>query len=108
MEDESEEEEELVEQIEEKQKDHFVSNPEEMRALAEQRRLSKRGNRPGPQPSHRSNVVGESSLVCSCIILYLSINMCTLHRGTPRTRSREGGYYCPEAKIRKQNKRSKS
>lgn len=61
MDDESEEEEEEVEQVEEKPKDAFVSNPAELRALAEQRRLSRRGNRPGPTPSQR-NVVGNSSL----------------------------------------------
>ncbi|XP_046441124.1 activating signal cointegrator 1 complex subunit 2-like [Daphnia pulex] len=58
MEEESEEEEENYNQTEEKPRDHFVTNPEEMRALAEQRRLSRRGNyRPGPAPSQR-NVVG--------------------------------------------------
>ncbi|KZS18432.1 Activating signal cointegrator 1 complex subunit 2 [Daphnia magna] len=57
MEEESDDEEDFH-QPEEKPKDHFVTNPEEMRALAEQRRLSRRGNyRPGPAPSQR-NVVG--------------------------------------------------
>lgn len=62
MEDESEEEEEEIEQAEEKPKDQFVSNPAELRALAEQRRLSRRGNRPGPTPSQR-NVVGNISFI---------------------------------------------
>lgn len=59
VEDESDEEEEEVGQIEERPKDQFVNNPAEMRALAEQRRLSRRGYRPGPAPSQR-NVVGNS------------------------------------------------
>jgi hypothetical protein len=63
MEQESEEEEENYNQTEEKPRDHFVTNPEEMRALAEQRRLSRRGNyRPGPAPSQR-NVVGNRALI---------------------------------------------
>lgn len=61
MEEESDDEEDFH-QPEESPRDHFVMNPEEMRAQAEQRRLSRRGNyRPGPAPAQR-NVVGNIAL----------------------------------------------
>ncbi len=86
MEDESEEEEENVEQIEEKPKDHFVTNPEEMRALAEQRRLSRRGFRPGPQPSQR-NVVGKFEKTFALYLTYSCI--ITIVVGGPRGQGQE-------------------
>lgn len=87
MEEESEEEEENYNQTEQKPKDHFVTNPEEMRALAEQRRLSRRGNyRPGPTPSQR-NVVGNShSLIFVVQIFNWNV---VLNEGGPRGQGQE-------------------
>lgn len=61
---ESEEEEDIPQQAEERPRDQFVQNPEELRALAEQRRLSRRGHRFGPSPAQR-NVVGNTGNIYS-------------------------------------------
>lgn len=74
MEEESEEEE--VEEnysLEEKPRDQFVNNPAEMRALAEQRRLSRRGHRPGPAPSQRNVVGNAQSAFLLSLVIYLEI-----------------------------------
>ena len=94
MEEESEEEEDNYNQAEEKPRDHFVTNPEEMRALAEQRRLSRRGSyRPGPAPSQR-NVVGNRVNYFRRLKFFF-IRICLLFRRTTRSRTGKRNYRGP-------------
>mgnify|MGYP003351212985 CR=1 FL=1 len=64
VEEEDDEDEGSTEQPAERPRDQFVANPAELRELAEQRRLNRRGyRRPGPTPAQR-DVVGKPILHC--------------------------------------------
>lgn len=78
-------------------RDQFVTNPAELRELAEQRRMNRRGyRRPGPTPAQR-DVVGKPPvhrfLVTSLLWLFN-------YRCTPWSRPRKRHYYCPATQNR--------
>lgn len=66
--------EEIPQKSADRPRDQFVANPAELRELAEQRRLNRRGyRRPGPTPAQR-DVVGKSHFFFFYYVITFSSN----------------------------------